>query len=554
MVSSGDIFSNFKEHSIAEFFKKNKQMLGFSGKVRSLTTIIHEYVTNSLDACEEAQILPEIDVQIQQIDEEQYKVSIKDNGPGIPKKHLGKALGQMLAGTKFHRFIQQRGQQGIGAAGCTLYAQLTTGKPIFVISEYDDVKIKCNISIDIKSNTPIISNEVVEENKEKNHGLYVEGIFGEVKYDKSAQAPYEYIKRTALANPHLTISILEPNGERTTFSRSSDYVPKKPIETLPHPLGISVADLIEMAHNEKECRSLKTFFQERFQRFSSQKVQEVANLVNGTVEGLIFVDIQKHPTQLTWEEAESLVKAFSKIKWIAPTTDCLRPIGAERIQNSLAYILAPDFIAVNERPSKIYKGGIPFMVETAIAYGGNAGRVLSNSEVTYEVIRYANCAPLLFDAYACAITQAVKDIDWKRYGIKDFEHEKITIFVNFVSVFVPYISTGKQAISPEEEIYQEIKFSIMEAARKLQLYLSGINRDREIQSRKNLIMRYISQVSKDLAELANEQPEKIQLKLTNLVESKYLTKILEEEPNNKNSNNSNENKKEIDGENIEEEE
>ena len=42
------IFDQFREHSVAEFFKKNRQMLGFSGKVRSLTIVVHELVTNSL--------------------------------------------------------------------------------------------------------------------------------------------------------------------------------------------------------------------------------------------------------------------------------------------------------------------------------------------------------------------------------------------------------------------------------------------------------------------------------------------------------------------------
>jgi len=94
MASDTDkIFSEFKEHSVAEFFKKNKQMLGFSGKTRSLTTIVHEYVTNSLDAAEEAGILPEITVKIDEIDKEKYRVLVQDNGPGIPKKHIGKALG-----------------------------------------------------------------------------------------------------------------------------------------------------------------------------------------------------------------------------------------------------------------------------------------------------------------------------------------------------------------------------------------------------------------------------------------------------------------------------
>ena len=105
-----DLFKDFKEHSVAEFFKKNRQMLGFSGPTRSFTIIVHEFVTNSLDACEEAGILPELTVELQQLGEDHFIITSKDNGPGIPEKYIGKALGKMLAGTKFHRYIQQRGQ------------------------------------------------------------------------------------------------------------------------------------------------------------------------------------------------------------------------------------------------------------------------------------------------------------------------------------------------------------------------------------------------------------------------------------------------------------
>ena len=148
-----EMFDNFKEHSVAEFFKKNKQMLGFSGKVRSMTTIIHEYVTNSLDACEESNILPEIYIAIEEINKEEghYRITVKDNGPGIPEKHIGKALGMMLAGTKFHRYVQQRGPQGIGAAGCTMYALLTTGQPIKAISEYKGKRKEYLINVKLRS-------------------------------------------------------------------------------------------------------------------------------------------------------------------------------------------------------------------------------------------------------------------------------------------------------------------------------------------------------------------------------------------------------------------
>ena len=114
-VSAEELAKDFKEHSVAEFFKKNMQMLGLTGKIKTLTTIVHEYVTNSLAACEEAGILPEIDVQIDEIGDEYLEVTVKDNGPGLTEAVVGKALGQLLAGTKFHRMVQMRGQQGIGA-------------------------------------------------------------------------------------------------------------------------------------------------------------------------------------------------------------------------------------------------------------------------------------------------------------------------------------------------------------------------------------------------------------------------------------------------------
>ena len=524
------IFANFKEHSVAEFFKKNKQMLGFSGKTRSLTIIVHEYVTNSIDGAEEAGILPEITVKVDELDKEaeRYRVSVQDNGPGIPKKHVGKALGQMLAGTKFHRYAQQRGQQGIGATGCTMYAQVTTGKPVKFVSEYDSKRLKGEIVIDIKTNTPSITNEVEEENPEKKHGLYVEGEFGEVKYDRSMGSVFEYIRRTALANPHVSITLIEPNGEKVGYPRSIEICPPKPKETEPHPLGLAVSDLIDLAHREGANVSLAQFLRDRLQRVSDAKVAELAGILNGQTQGLPLVNFKKPSRELAWPDAEGLVKAFSMVKWIAPESNCLRPIGAEHIQKSLGAILAPEFAAVTERPPKVYRGGVPFLVEAAIAWGGQSGHENSEGGRGGDIIRYANAAPLLFDISGCAITKAVKDVEWKRYGVDDFDTAPISIFVNFVSVYVPYTSAGKQAISDEEEVYQEIKYAVMEVARKMQLHLSGIRRGHEQEGRRSAVLRYVKQLSKDLTELANKgKADELQKKLQTLIETKYMGQIME---------------------------
>lgn len=500
-----DIFGEFKEYSIAEFFKKNRQMLGFSGKIRSLTTIVHEYCTNSLDATEEVGILPQINVSIDEIKEDTYKVMVEDNGPGIPQTHLGKALGSMLAGTKFHRYIQQRGQQGIGAAGCTMYALLTTGKPIKVISMHKGQKITCSLSIDFKTNNPVYG-EVQKEEYDSLHGLIVEGEFGDVKYDRGVYGVGEYLKRTALANPHATIKFKEPDGNVITFPRSSDKIPPKVREIQPHPLGITTFDLMEFARKDKKSRTLSSFFQQNFDRFSLNKVKELQS-------ALPSLDMNRGPKSLTWDEAKLIVEQLKKMKWIAPPTDALVSIGKEQIEKSLMNILNPKIVYVVERSPKIYRGGIPFLVEVGIAYGGT-GRC-------GEVMRFGNRAPLLFDSGGCAITEAVKSIEWRRYDIKNFEEEPIIVFVNISSVHIPYTGAGKQAIAADEEMVSEIKNAVMECARGMGRLLKSEVREKERELKKQTVMRYVKQLSQDLSELVGEKKEDIEKRLINIIEKKY---------------------------------
>ena len=293
----------------------------------------------------------------------------------------------------------------------------------------------------------------------------------------------------------------------------------------PHPMGISTNDLIDFAHREKECRRVSSFLQERFARFSAAKVEELRALCPD-------VDFNKPPLELQWVEAEKIIKAIQNpnVKWIAPATDSVKPIGKEQIEKSLKNIIAPEFVVVSERSPKIYKGGIPFMVEAALAYGGGAGKKAAGDMSSSEVIRYANRAPLLFDNSGCAITEAVKAIDWKRYKLKNFEEEPLSVFVNISSVYVPYTSAGKQAISNDEEIVQEIKNAIMEAARDLQAYLSGIRRDHDRKERRKAILRYVSQLSHDLPDLAGKgKAGDIEKKLIMLIETKYSSQIESEE-------------------------
>ena len=118
-----------REISVAEFFEKNRHILGFDSSTRSLITSVKEGVDNALDACEESGILPDILVQVDKVDSNTYRLIVEDNGPGIVKEQIPRVFGKLLYGSRFHSLKQSRGQQGIGISAVVLYSQLTSGKP-----------------------------------------------------------------------------------------------------------------------------------------------------------------------------------------------------------------------------------------------------------------------------------------------------------------------------------------------------------------------------------------------------------------------------------------
>lgn len=517
-----EIAKEFKEHSVAEFFKKNMQMLGLTGKIKALTTIVHEYVTNSLDACEEAKILPDIEVQIKELGPGYYEITVKDNGPGLTQETVGKALGQLLAGTKFHRMMQMRGQQGIGAAGCTMLSQITTGKASQVLTGTGNGKVlSLSITVDPKKNQPKISN--LQEIKKDFQGTIIKAKFKGMKYVNSEQAPLEYLRRTAIANPHARITLIEPNKKKTVFKRTLKDIPKQPTEMQPHPKGVTVDELTTLS-KYTDARSVKTFLKNSFDRMGDKAIQAIQK-------GISF-DLNKDPKQLSWEEAEEVVNMFKKINFIAPRTDGLRPIGEDRIKKSLQSIVKPEFLSVVTRRASVYSGGFPFQVEVGIAYGGDAGKYLGTvddegrKERKMEIMRFANRAPLLFDTGGCAITKAVQSIDWKRYGVKNFESAPITVFVNLISVHIPYTSAGKQAISDEDEIMEELRLALMDSGRRAASYIAGKRREQEKILKRELFYKYIPEIASALEKITKKSKSKIEKDLEKLVLDKLR---LEEE-------------------------
>lgn len=552
MALADELFREFRSMSVSEFFRKNAAMLGYTGRIRSLTTIVHEGVTNAIDAGEECGKLPNVYIRIENLgDGGRYRITIEDNASGIPEKYIPEVFGKMLAGSKAHRNMQSRGQQGLGISGAVLFCQTSSGKPVRVISSTGEKGIIAEVMIDVEKNKGKVSKK--EEFDPKGWmGTRVEMEAKGVSYNRSKYGAFNYLRLTSLANPHVQIELIEPDGTKVLFERVTEELPKPPKEVKPHPYGITADDLLRLAREKGgERKSLKTILVKELSRFSDKRVRELKEkmaliLLSRKLETQIedldkylseiqdeeekrrikkiysgFLSqaakiLRKEARYLNWEEADLIVNAFSRMKLLAPPTEGLSPIGEENISRTMKAVLNPEFVACVTRPPKTYRGGIPFQVEVGIAYGGQV------DEEGIEVFRFANRTPLLFDRGGCAITEAVKSIDWKRYGI-DPNKDKVALLVNIVSVHIPYTSTGKQAIADVPEISKEIRLAVMEVARKLMRYVRRKKREMEKEAKMKALLKYVPEVAKAMSRLTGASEEEIETELSELISKKYLS-------------------------------
>ena len=207
-VTAESMAAKQRDISVSEFFAKNRHLLGFDNPRKALLTTVKEAVDNSLDACEEAGIVPEIWVVVESTGNNRFKVSVQDNGPGILKKQIPLIFGKLLYGSKFHRLRMSRGQQGIGISAAGMYGQLTTGKPIRIISRTSDRKPAnlFDVQIDTKKNEPIIvkKSEIEWEHARGTQvSIELEGKYqkGRASVDEYAFHPFTVEKQKSSPNP-----------------------------------------------------------------------------------------------------------------------------------------------------------------------------------------------------------------------------------------------------------------------------------------------------------------------------------------------------------------
>lgn len=501
-----------REISVSEFFTRNRHLLGFDNPRKALLTTIKEAVDNSLDACEEAGILPEVQVEVVPSDghEDRFRVIVEDNGPGIVREQVPKVFAKLLYGSKFHRLKMSRGQQGIGISAACMYGQLTTGQPTRILSRVSPKRpaYYCELQIDTRTNEPRVLREA-KVDWEQPHGTRVE-IELEGKYQKGRQSVDDYLEQTAIANPHVTIRYRLPEQEGVVLARASAQLPAEPREIRPHPYGVEIGTLMKMLQSTR-ARTLHGFLVQDFSRVSPRNASDIC-----TAAGL---SPRARPSRIAQREVEGLYRAIQATKLRRPPTDCIVPIGQEQMLKGLRKGVRADFYECVTRPPEVYRGN-PFVVEAGIAYGGDLP-----PEGPCRLLRFANRVPLQYQQGACAMTEAVTETNWRAYGLQQpsggLPEGPLVIMVHLASVWVPFTSESKEAIAHYPEIIKEIKLALQECGRKLALFLGRCRRAAEAQRKREYIERYIPHIGialREILALSEKEERQVVTRLQDILE------------------------------------
>ena len=557
-----------REISVSEFFLKNRHLLGFDSPRRALLTAVKEAVDNSLDACEEAGILPELSVELQQTAAARFRVTVTDNGPGILRAQIPRIFAKLLYGSKFHRLRMSRGQQGIGISAAGMYGQLTTGRCTQILSRTAKGKPAhlIEVQIDTRTNKPVILKDeetdwmpvfpampdeagVRGAPSQYPHGTSV-SIEMEASYVRGRLSVDEFLQQCAIVNPHLAlhfrVNLLpretgaapEEKSEAPTatpaaepaataaipadgwisYQRAVRETPPPCIEIQPHPHGVELGLLMQML-KDSHARTLKTALTGDFSRVSDRVALEICEKAG--------LNPAASPARIAHRESEALFRAISETKFMRPPTDCLAPIGEAAIEAGLKKEIAADFITAVTRSPEVYRGN-PFVIECgmAVARKGESGNA---SDEPVRLLRFANRVPLLHMAGACAITKAIAGVDWKSYGLAQPKGAlplgPVVIMVHMASVWVPFTSESKDAVASYPEILKEITLGLQECGRRISTFLGRRERAAEAERKRSYIEKYIPHLAlglKQILNLKDSEEAKIVSDLKTMLEKTHL--------------------------------
>ena len=528
MGEAEEISSKQKQISISEFFEKNKHFLGFDTLQRAVITAVKEAVDNSLDACEEARILPDIRIELHRTKSDELQMTTQDNGPGIPRDAIENVFGKFLLGSRFHAIRQTRGQQGIGITGVVMYSQLTTGSKTHVVSKIksDSSAVYVDLGIDTKKNKAIKSGEKrdvwVDEmtGEEVSHGLRIRTLM-KAKYQRGKQSVYQYLRMTSIVNPHASISLVvrDKDGEvieEGQWMRTTDKLPRVVEEIKPHPHGIHLGTLQRMMR-EAQDRRMTSFLNNNFSGVTRRAAKQILEVAE--------IEETRTPKRIKAEEAQAIVSAFQTVKLLKPPMDCLSPIEDLLIKKGLSKAIDSRFASTVTRNPSVSQGN-PFQIEVGLVFGGDI-----SSDGPIEILRFANRVPLMYQQGGCLLTKALEAVDWKRYGLEQPGGSGIpkgpaAVLIHLASTNVQFTSEAKEAVSFDEEVFDEIRKAMLEVGRGLRNHLKKSSQRKKAKEKFELVNIILPEISKKSSELLDREEPDLAPVITQIMNAVFLEEEL----------------------------
>jgi DNA topoisomerase-6 subunit B len=468
-----------RDISVSEFFAKNRHLLGFDNPRKALLTTVKEAVDNSLDACEEAGILPNLTVVIEDLQpdrpatarQSRYRVTVVDNGPGIVRKQVENVFGRLLFGSKFHRLKMSRGQQGIGISAAGMYGLITTGKPMIIHTRPSAKKPAHHIELAMNTKTNraevTVDDETQDFPPQRIKGLtpgtrnpaflnpedYVTGTSVSIEleglYRKGRGSVDEFLELTAIANPHARITFVPPTRE--SQDESDDGQLQLPLEASPPPAteasdpehddpsGLTTVEQDGVIYHPRGTDQLppETHEIQPHPRgielgilIQMMKDYESANPRGGT----LYNFLQEQFCRVSPAKASEFCKAAgahsrTRVSDLEPkqVEQLFKAFEESRLPAPPTDCLAP--IGVRQLLAGLLKGvKAEFYAASSrepTVYRGRPFQIEAAiafggelpADEPARVIRFANRVPLLFQPSACSSFKAVVETGWKNYNL-----------------------------------------------------------------------------------------------------------------------------------------
>jgi DNA topoisomerase VI subunit B len=482
------VASKITSSSTAEYFSKNLQQVGFSSGTKAVLTTLKEAVDNSLDACEDGEILPEIFVLIEkkgpgtQKGMDQIRVIVTDNGPGIDPEDLPRVYGEYLASSKFGRGRCSRGQQGIGISAATTWAQLTAAKGVQVITKTAKMRsaLSAIVEVDIKKNQGTMR-EKESIDWDRPHGTSVEFLFDGRLQMQGEGGILTYLTGTSLVNPHMKLTYKINDDEPVVLERVSNENIQIPDPVSPHPHTMKLGEFMSHASLFGKA-TLDSFLDKGFSRISDDAIAQM----------------QKHSFKKAWlkqslssmadADLKATYTALQNVELMAPSTRSVLQIGEEALSKSIGRLGEIDFFSVVSRKPRICDAK-PVAVEVAIARLVTRG----DADEPVTVLRFANRVPLQFDKASCVTVRALETVNWKAYGLQQPKDSiplgPFVVAISVVSPFIKFKNASKETIDASEELLEEIRLALIQAGQRLSRHINKERRAVDLEQK----IRHIEQ-------------------------------------------------------------